>query len=243
MKTIGIIGGMSWESTTLYYQIINREIAARLGGLNSAPLVLQSLNFEEIATRQKAQDWAGMAGILSKAARNLQMAGAECILIGTNTMHRIAPEVQGAVEIPLLHIGDVTSKAVIRAGLSKVGLLGTRFTMEQPFYQERLATYGIECVTPSEDERVEVHRIIFEELCKGELKDSSRRALLEIIQTLHKAGAEGIILGCTELPLIIQKHHTDIPTFDTTELHALAAVEFCLQAEMTKPPRAVPAFG
>jgi aspartate racemase len=229
MKTIGLIGGMSWESTVLYYQTIQREVIARRGGLTSAPLAMISLNFEDIATRQKAQDWAGMAEILSDAARKLEQAGAQCVLIGTNTMHRVAPEVEAAVKVPLLHIADVTARAIIRAGLSKVGLLGTLFTMEQPFYRERLARYGIECVTPGEDERREVHRIIFEELCKGQFKDGSRRALQEIIAGLGQAGAQGVILGCTELPLILKQEHCGMPSFDTTELHALAAVDFCLQ--------------
>lgn len=230
MKTIGLIGGMSWESTTLYYQTIQREVIARRGGLTSAPLAMISLNFEDIATRQKAQDWPGMAQILSDAARKLEQAGAQCVLIGTNTMHRVAPEVEAAVNVPLLHIADVTAKAIIRAGLSKVGLLGTLFTMEQPFYRDRLARYGIECVTPSEDERREVHRIIFEELCKGEFKDSSRRALQEIIDGLVQGGAQGVILGCTELPLILRQADCSVPSFDTTDLHARAAVDFCLQA-------------
>ena len=229
MKTIGLIGGMSWESTTLYYQIIQREVARRLGGLNSAPLLMMSLNFEDIVTRQKAQDWASMATILSNTAHRLEHAGAQCILIGTNTMHRVAPDVAAAVTIPLIHIADITAKAILQSGLAKVGLLGTRFTMEQPFYQERLASYGIECVTPDEAERAEVHRIIFEELCKGQFHESSRRALQEIIGKLSQSGAQGVILGCTELPLILQAEHCPLPVFDTTALHALAAVDFCLQ--------------
>lgn len=235
MKTIGLIGGMSWESTVLYYQTIQREVIARRGGLTSAPMAMVSLNFEDIANRQKAQDWAGMAEILSDAARKLEQAGAQCVLIGTNTMHRVAPEVEAAVKVPLLHIADVTARAIIRAGLSKVGLLGTLFTMEQPFYRERLARYGIECVTPGEDERREVHRIIFEELCKGQFKDSSRRALQEIIKGLGQAGAQGVILGCTELPLILQQEHCGLPSFDTTVLHALAAVDFSLQGSAAVP--------
>lgn len=235
MKTIGLIGGMSWESTVLYYQTIQREVIARCGGLTSAPMAMISLNFEDIAARQKAQDWAGMAEILSDAARKLEQAGAQCVLIGTNTMHRVAPEVEASVKVPLLHIADVTARAIIRAGLSKVGLLGTLFTMEQPFYRERLARYGIECVTPGEDERREVHRIIFEELCKGEFKDGSRRALQEIIAGLSRAGAQGVILGCTELPLILQQAHCGVPSFDTTALHALAAVDFCLQGSAAAP--------
>jgi aspartate racemase len=229
MKTIGLIGGMSWESTTLYYQVINREIARRKGGLHSAPLHLVSLDFEDIARRQRLDDWPGMAGILSDAAQRLESAGADCVLIGTNTMHLVADQVQAATRVPLLHIVDVTAPAILAAGLGRVGLLGTRFTMEQPFYAQRLARFGIECITPPEAERHEVHRIIFEELCRGELRDASRRALREIVGGLQQRGAQGAVLGCTELPLILSKDDCDIPLFNTTELHALAAVEFCLQ--------------
>lgn len=229
MKTIGLIGGMSWESTTLYYQVINREVGRRKGGLHSAPLHLVSLDFEDIAHRQRMADWPGMAAILGDAARRLETAGADCVLIGTNTMHLVAEQVQAATRVPLLHIVDVTAPAILAAGLARVGLLGTRFTMEQPFYAQRLASFGIECITPSEAERQEVHRIIFEELCRGALRDSSRRALREIIGGLQQRGAEGAVLACTELPLILSAADSAIPLFNTTELHALAAVEFCLQ--------------
>lgn len=226
MKTIGMIGGMSWESTTLYYQIINREVARRMGGLHSAPFHLISLNFEDIASRQRVQDWEGMGQILVDAARKLEDGGADCVLIGTNTMHRVAPEVQSAIKVPLLHIAEVTAQAILQKRLSKVGLLGTRFTMEQPFYVERLAKHGIECLVPEEVERAEVHRIIFEELCKGQINDASRRALQEICAELALRGAEGIVLGCTELPLILGHRDVPLPIFDTTALHALAAVDF-----------------
>ncbi len=229
MRTIGLIGGMSWESTTLYYQVINREVARRKGGLTSAPLHLVSLNFEDIASRQRAADWPGMAGILSDAARRLEAAGADCVLIGTNTMHRVADEVQTATSVPLLHIADVTAQAIRAAGHERVGLLGTLFTMEQPFYADRLRAFGIECLIPTEAERREVHRIIFEELCRGDFRDSSRQALCEIVQGLERRGAQGVVLGCTELPLLLSESDTDVPLFNTTELHALAAVDFCLQ--------------
>jgi aspartate racemase len=228
LKTIGLIGGMSWESTALYYQIINREVARRMGGLTSAPLNLVSLNFQDIADRQKAGDWAGMASILSQAARRLEHNGAACVLIGTNTMHRVAEEVQSATQVPLLHIADVTADAIERAGLTTVGLMGTRFTMEQPFYVDRLAARGIQCVIPTQPERDEIHRIIFEELCRGVFREESRAALAQIIATLQARGAQGAVLGCTELPLLLKAPDSPLPIFDTTELHALAAVEFCL---------------
>lgn len=229
LKTIGLIGGMSWESTTLYYQIINRAVAERLGGLHSARIQMTSLNFAEIAVMQKAGQWPEMADLLAKTALKLEQSGADCILIGTNTMHKVAPEVQSAIRVPLLHIADITAQAVHASGLRKVGLLGTRFTMEQPFYAERLQRYGIEAVVPDEADRAEVHRIIFEELCQGKLLDYSRHTLLRIADKLAEQGAEGLILGCTEIPLLLQQQHTDLQLFDTTALHALAAVDFAIQ--------------
>ncbi|MDC8785385.1 aspartate/glutamate racemase family protein [Roseateles koreensis] len=228
MKSIGLIGGMSWESTTLYYQIINREVAKRLGGLRSAPLHLISLDFEQVVAGQKAGDWDGLAALLSDAAQRLQTAGADCVLIGTNTMHRVAEPVQAAIGVPLLHIADVTAEAIVKAGCKRVALLGTRYTMEQPFYVERLARYGIECVVPDEADRAEVHRVIFEELCKGECSAQSRQGLMDIIARQVARGAEGVILGCTELPLTLSQANVAQPLFDTTALHALAAVDFAL---------------
>lgn len=228
MKTIGLIGGMSWESTALYYQTINREVGRRLGGLHSAPLHLISLDFDEIATRQRAGDWDAMAQTLAGAARTLQAGGAGCVLIGTNTMHKLAPQVQQALEVPLLHIAEVTAQAIVERGLQRVGLLGTRFTMEQPFYRTHLAAHGIECLVPGEAGRAEVHRVIFEELCRGQVLVSSRARLQRICAALAADGAEGIVLGCTELPLLLGPGDLDLPTFDTTTLHALAAVDFAL---------------
>jgi aspartate racemase len=228
MKTIGLIGGMSWESTALYYQTINREVARRLGGLHSAPFHLISLDFEDIAARQRRHDWDGMGRILADAARRLEQGGAKCVLIGTNTMHKVAPQVQSAIGVPLLHIAEVTAQAILACGLTRVGLLGTRFTMEQPFYVEHLAGRGIECLVPDEPARAQVHRIIFEELCKGEIDAASRRTLQEICADLSERGAQGIVLGCTELPLILGADDVPLPVFDTTALHALAAVEFAL---------------
>lgn len=228
MKTIGLIGGMSWESTTLYYQTINREFARRLGGLHSAPFHLISLNFEDIAARQRSQDWDGMSRILVDAARRLEEGGADCVLIGTNTMHKLATDVQSAIKVPLLHIADATATAICAQGLDTVGLLGTRFTMEQPFYTEHLNQRGIQCVVPDAAARDEIHRIIFEELCRGEFKDSSRRTLQAVCAELAERGAQGIVLGCTELPLILGSADLSLPLLDTTALHALAAVDFAL---------------
>jgi aspartate racemase len=228
MKTIGLIGGMSWESTALYYQNINREVSRRLGKLHSASLHLISLDFEDIAARQRAADWAGMGQILVNAARQLERGGADCILIGTNTMHKLAPEVSAAINVPLLHIADATGAAVRAAGLKKIGLLGTRFTMEQPFYREHLAAQGIDCVVPIAVERDEVHRIIFDELCKGHVDETSRIALQKICTNLQAEGAQGIVLGCTELCLILSPNDVPLPVFDTTALHAMAAVDFAL---------------
>ncbi len=228
MKNIGLIGGMSWESSALYYEIINREVARRRGGLRSAPMQIASLDFHEIAERQKAGDWAGMASILGDAAAGLEASGADCILIGTNTMHKIAPEVQARVKVPLLHIVDVTARAILDAGLSKVGLTGTRFTMEEAFYKERLASFGIECVIPSQEEREDIHRIIFSELCQGVIDAESKTVMLDAIDALAQRGAQGVILGCTEIPMLVGQADTALPLFDTPRLHALAAVEFAL---------------
>jgi aspartate racemase len=228
MKKIGLIGGMSWESTALYYQHINREVARRRGGLHSAPLQMVSLNFQEIADLQKQGDWARMTEILQTAARQLAHSGAEALLICTNTMHRIAPQVQAATAVPLLHIADATADAVLAAGLSQVGLLGTRFTMEQAFMRDHLAARGIQCVVPDEPGRAEVHRIIFEELCQGKVLASSRQSLIALVQQLGEQGAQGVILGCTELTMSLQPGDGGLPGFDTTALHAMAAADFCL---------------
>lgn len=230
MKTIGLIGGMSWESTSLYYQIINRETGRRLGQLHSAPLHLISLDFEDIASRQRAADWSGMGHILVDAAQTLERGGADCVLIGTNTMHKLAPEVQAALSVPLLHIGDATARAVRAAGHDKVGLIGTRFTMEQPFYRSHLAGRGVDCVVPMQAQRDQVHHIIFDELCKGLVRAESRHVLQQVCAELGSRGAQAIVLGCTELCLILHEGDLALPVFDTTSLHALAAVDFALAA-------------
>jgi aspartate racemase len=231
VKAIGLIGGMSWESTALYYRIVNREVGRRLGGLRSAKLYLASLDFEEIVAAQKAGAWDVLARQLAGVARTLERAGAQCVLIGTNTMHRVAEAVQAAVSVPVLHIVDVTAAAIRESGCRSVALLGTRYTMEQQFYVERLARHGIACVIPARDDRAEVHRVIFDELCKGHVNAASRRQLQAIVRRLRPRGAEGVILGCTELSLALATNDVDVPLFDTTELHALAAVAFALGDE------------
>ena len=228
MKSIGLIGGMSWESSALYYQIINREVADRLGGLHSAKLHLCSLDFEEIVAAQKAGCWQQLATTLTRAAQGLEAAGADCVLIATNTMHRVAAEVQAGIRVPLLHIADAVAGAIKRSDCRTVSLLGTRYTMEQTFYLDHLAAHGIECTVPDALGRTEVHRIIFDELCKGIVRPASRSALLEIIEQQRASGAEGAILGCTELPLLLSQDQSPLRLFDTTRLHAIAAVDFAL---------------
>lgn len=235
MKTIGLIGGMSWESTTLYYQAMNLEVARRLGGLHSARILLSSLNFAEVAALQKAGAWDELATLLAHEASALETAGADCLLIGTNTMHLVAPQVQAAIGIPLLHIADATAGAICKKNLQRVGLLGTRFTMEQPFYAEHLAANGIETLIPDSAQRGEVHRIIFDELCRGLLRDESRQTLITIARDLAERGAQGVILGCTELPLLLKQQHLALPLFDTTTLHALMAVDFSLGISVIPP--------
>lgn len=229
MKTIGIIGGMSWESTVPYYQRINQLVQARLGGLHSARLVLVSVDFAQIEALQSAGDWDGGGRAMAEAARALEAAGAECVLIATNTMHRVAPAVEAAVGIPLLHIADVTGEAIAQAGLSTVGLLGTRFTMEQEFYRARLAEqHGISAIVPDPQDRAYVDSVIYTELCCGVISEESRARFRAIIAGLVERGAEGIVLGCTEIPLLVTAEDATVPLFDTGELHARAAVEFAL---------------
>ncbi len=228
MKTIGLIGGMSWESTALYYQTINREIAARKGGLHSAKLLLASVDFAEIGEKQKLGEWDALAAQLVDLAKKLRSAGADCILICTNTMHKIAPQVQAAIDVPLIHIATPTITAIEAAGLSTVGLLGTKFTMSERFMLERYADNGVRCLVPDEGMQNEVHRIIFDELCQGDVSDSSRVTLITACEALRKQGAQGIILGCTELTLSVKPQHIVQPLFDTTALHAQAAVDFAL---------------
>ena len=224
MKTIGLIGGMSWESTQVYYRLLNENVKQRLGGHHSAKVVLVSVDFAEIAELQHAGDWQATAAILCDAAQALERAGADFILIGTNTMHKIADEVAVAVSVPLLHIIDVTAAALKARNIKRVGLLGTQFTMEQEFYRARLQTHGIEVVIPEPEERDLVHRVIYHELCQGQFLDVSKQAYLEITAGLAGRGAEGVILGCTEIGMLLEDGDAAIPLFDTAALHAEAAV-------------------
>ena len=228
MKTIGLIGGMSWESSALYYRQINEAVKQRLGGLHSAKLVLISVDFFEIEALQRAGDWAAAGELLAHAARRLEAAGADFLLLCTNTMHIVAPAIQGAVRIPLLHIADPTAQAIQKAGLTKIGLLGTRFTMEQSFYVERLRQQGLQVLLPVQTDRDCVHRIIFEELCLGELHEASRQQYRRIMASLVEQGAQAIILGCTEITLLVGAQDASVPLFDTTALHANAAAEWAL---------------
>lgn len=230
MKTIGIIGGMSWESSLEYYRIINEEVKARLGGLHSASLLMHSVDFAPIARMQAREAWDETAAVLMEAASGLEKAGAEMLLIATNTMHRVAEEVQGAVGIPLLHIADVTADAIVGQGMHSVALLGTRFTMEQDFYRSRLEKRGITVLIPEGEDRDTVHRIIYEELVLGEFRDESREAYTAVLERLGDRGAQGAVLGCTEIPLLVPQSASPLPLFDTTRLHCVAAVENSLSA-------------
>lgn len=232
MKMIGILGGMSWESTATYYQLLNQMVRARLGGLHSANILLRSFDFAPIAELQSAENWENAADLMIEAALELEKAGADCLLIGTNTMHICADAVQARLSIPLLHIADVTAEA-IRAGRSKSPLLlATRFTMEKAFYKERLSLkHGVNVLVPDEQERADVHRIIYDELCKGVISEQSKTRYLEIIETAKARGADGVIFGCTEVGLLISPDDLDIPAFDSTALHAQAAVDFAVSKQ------------
>ncbi len=229
MKTIGLLGGMSWESTALYYKIINEGVQAQLGGLHSARLVMYSVDFYEIERLQAAGEWRQAAALLADAARALQAAGADFLVLCTNTMHKVAPEISAATSLPLLHIADATAEAVKAAGISKVGLLGTRFTMEQAFYRTRLEQqFGIEVLVPDEAGRETVHHIIYQELCLGHIHPASREKYRAVIAELVARGAEAIVMGCTEITLLIDQQDAAVPLFDTTRLHAEAAVALAL---------------
>ena len=230
MKTIGLIGGMSWESTVPYYARINELFKDRLGGLSSARIVLVSVNFAEVAALQRAGDWAAAARLLADAARALERAGADVMLICTNTMHLVAAEVAAAVSIPLLHIADATAQPILAAGQRRVGLLGTRFTMEHDFYRTHMREHhGIEVLVPDEADRALVHQVIFDELCVGVRNPHSREAYRRIMQSLAAQGVEGIILGCTEISLLVQPDDAPLPLYDSTVLHADAAAQWVLQ--------------
>lgn len=229
MRTIGLLGGMSWESTQTYYRLINEAVRDRLGGLHSAQCVLYSVDFEPIEQLQSAGAWEAAGAILADAARRVESAGADFLVLCTNTMHKVAPLIEAAIEIPLLHLADATGAAVKSAGFQTVGLLGTRFTMGEDFYRGRLAErHGLEVLIPSEPERELIDRVIFDELCLGQCLDGSRRQYLEIIDRLTRHGAEAVILGCTEISLLVKPTDTSVPLLDTTAIHAQKAVEWAL---------------
>ncbi len=230
MKIIGMIGGMSWESSLEYYRIVNEAVKERLGGFHSAKCIMYSVDFEEIERFQHHGDWDAATEVMVDAARRVERGGADLLLICTNTMHLMAEAVQSSVDIPLLHIVDVTAEAIRSLGQKTVGLLGTRFTMEQDFYSGRLRDrHGISVLIPEEDERKVIHGILYDELCLGEIRSASRAAFREIIGGLAARGAEGVILGCTEIPLIVNQEEYELPLFDTTALHARAAVSLALK--------------
>jgi aspartate racemase len=229
MKTIGLIGGMSWESSIEYYRIINETVRDKLGGLHSAKSVMVSVDFAEIEPLQHEGKWDETAQVLIAAAQNVERGGANFVLICTNTMHKVADEVQAHVQIPLLHIADATAERIKAQGLNKVGLLGTKFTMEESFYKDRLIErHGLEVLIPGESDREMVHRVIYDELCLGEIKGPSKEGYIRIMGHLVNEGAEGIILGCTEISLLVGQEDSSVPLFDTTQIHAQAAVNYAL---------------
>jgi aspartate racemase len=228
MRTIGLIGGMSWESTAIYYRFANEMIRARLGGLHSARLLLTSVDFADVAELQSSGRWDEAGELLAAEARRLEAAGADLLVLCTNTMHKVAGAIEDAVTIPLLHLGDATAGAVRAAGLTTVGLLGTGFTMSQGFYRSRIESHGLRVLVPEPDDQAMVHRVIYDELCLGIVRDESRAAYVEVVDRLVGQGAEGIILGCTEIELLIGPDDLDVPSFPTTRIHVEAAVEAAL---------------
>ena len=230
MKVIGLIGGMSWESTAEYYRIINETVKERLGGHHSAKILLYSVNFSELVNLQREGQWEKATEFICEAARRVELGGADCILICTNTMHKMAAEVQRAVVIPLLHIADATAMEIKRKRIGRVALLGTKYTMEEEFYRGRLRTkYGFEVLIPPEEDRNVINQIIYDELCLGEITEESKKHFLRIIKSLRKRGGEGVILGCTEISLLIKEKDSSLELFDTTTIHARAAVAFALE--------------
>ena len=229
MKTIGMLGGMSWESTVPYYRLINQRVQERLGGLHSARILLYSVDFHEVEQLQHAGEWDRAGALLANAARRLQGAGADFLVICTNTMHKVAPTVEAATALPLLHIADPTARAIVSKGFRRVGLLGTRFTMEEDFYRARLQReHGLEVLVPEAGDRLEVHRVIYDELCQGLIDETSRARYRGVSERLVARGAEAIILGCTEISLLVGSADSRVPLFDTTTLHARAAADHAL---------------
>jgi len=228
MKTIGLLGGMSWESTELYYRLINEETKRQLGGLHSAPIAMVSVDFDKLEKLQHADDWSAMAEMLSNRARQVEVAGADFLLICSNTMHKVADEVAESIDIPLLHLADATARRIVDAGIRTVGLLGTRFTMEHDFYKDILQEHGLKVLTPAVEDRTTVHRVIYDELCLGLIRDVSRQKFRSIMDALMDAGAEAVIEGCTEIGMLVAPNDTDIRLFDTTRIHAEEAVAYAL---------------
>jgi len=229
MKTIGMLGGMSWESTTSYYKALNEGVKNSLGGLHSAKICMVSVDFAEIETLQHQGNWAETANILIKAAKSVEAGGADFLLICTNTMHKVADEVASNISIPILHIADATAEQLKRDNITQVGLLGTQFTMEQDFYKKRLADkHNIEVIIPGSAERKVIHDVIYSELCLGKINDGSRTQYLKIIQSLYDRGAQAVILGCTEIAMLVKPQHTNVPLYDTTKIHAQEAVKLAL---------------
>lgn len=227
MRLIGMLGGMSWESTVPYYRTVNETVKARLGGLHSARVLLYSVDFHDIERLQQAGDWTAAGAQLADAARALERGGAECVVLCTNTMHKVAPAIEAAVGIPLLHIADATAAAIQAEGIGRVGLLGTRFTMEDGFYRDRLRErHGLDVLLPGPADRAEVHRVIYEELCLGNTRAASRDAYRRVIADLVRQGAEGVILGCTEIGLLVGADDSPVPLFDTAAIHARYAAEW-----------------
>ncbi|MBP6714579.1 MAG: aspartate/glutamate racemase family protein [Aliarcobacter sp.] len=230
MKTIGLLGGMSWESTALYYKLINEEIKKQLGGLHSAKVVIYSVDFDEIEKLQHLGAWDETAKILGEAAKNIQNASADFLVICTNTMHKVAPLIRTYIDIPILHIADATGKKLQNENIKKVGLLGTAFTMQQDFYKERIyKNFDIEVLIPSEEDMTIVHKIIYEELCLGLIKEDSKKEYLRIIDSLASKGAQGVILGCTEIGMLVKQADTQVKLYDTTVIHSLEAVAEALK--------------
>lgn len=228
MKTIGLIGGMSWESTVPYYRLINEAVRERLGGYHSARIVLHSVDFSDIEAMQEATEWEKAGEYLARIARSLESAGADVLVLCTNTMHKVAPAIEAAVGIPFIHIADPTAAALSAAGVTRVGLLGTRFTMEEAFYRDRLTSHGIDSVVPDGRDRDVVHRVIYDELVKGVVWSASRERYREIIERLVRSGARAVILGCTEIGMLVGADDSPVPLFDTTVLHARAAAEWAM---------------
>ena len=230
MKTIGLLGGMSWESSAVYYQLINEKVKETLGGTHSAKSVMYSVEFNEMEKLQHAGDWEKLTEIMIDAAQKVEKAGADFLIICTNTMHKMVPDIKAKIAIPILHIADATAERIKEQGIKKIGLLGTNFTMTQDFYKGRLEDeHGLEVVTPDENDRQIIHSIIYNELILGNIKEESRKKYQDIIEKLQNQGAEGVILGCTEIPLLIKQKDSPIPVFDTTKIHAEKAVEFALK--------------